>query len=331
MEKLRYEVDPHNRLAVKGTGKGNLPRFRRVLDGWFKLDGDNNLLYHIKAPLTKGIKAPYQVKLRGTWSLTQNHDLRFTLDKWRRQTFGDQLTIQGDIIDVNKNSLLFAVSTQSKDGSKSNYLLQLGGSWQADKNNRLTFMVKRGENSPNLLTLEGVWEIGENNQIVYRYQKEKQVRRIKKTHTLVFQGHWDIKDKARISYVIDKDSDSGFDFRSSLGIFQDKCIKYEVGVGVKPIKRTTILFGSWKIRKNVGLVFEAEYNNKKIHPIVLGAEARLTDKDTVSFNLKDNINKGMGAQFELSHKILKGDGQAFLKLLKSRREQAILVGAGWGW
>ena len=98
MEKVRYEIDPHNRLVIKKTGKKTkLARFRRVLDGRFKTDRINSLTYHIKAPIPQDLNAPHQVKLRGRWSLTKNHDLRLTLDKWRRQTFGDQLTLQGDI------------------------------------------------------------------------------------------------------------------------------------------------------------------------------------------------------------------------------------------
>jgi hypothetical protein len=336
MEKVRYEVDPHNRLVIKKTGrKTRLPRFRRVLDGRFKVARDNTLTYHIKAPIPDDIRAPHQVKLRGKWSLTKNHDLRLTLDKWRRQTFGDQLTLQGDIIDVNKNSLLFALTTRTKDGAQSIYALKLQGSWQADRNNRLTFRVKKGKGEYDILAFDGAWEIGKNYQVVYKYEKTQLITKQKKIHTLIFKGHWDIKDKARISYVIDRNTNSVFNFKTSLGIFKDNYIKYELGIGLsrkpKPVKRTITLFGAWKIKKTLGLIFEVEYENKRVHAIVFGAKAKLTDKDTVLFNLKNNLNREIGAELELSHKILKGDGQAFLRLLKSKRESAILVGAGWGW
>jgi len=336
MEKVRYETDPHNRLVIKKTGKKTrLTRFRRVLDGRFKVANDNTLTYHIKAPVPEDIKAPYQVKLRGNWSLTKNHDLRLTLDKWRRQTFGDQLTLQGDIIDVNKNSLLFAVTTRDKDGAQSIYALKLQGSWQADKDNRFTFRVKKWRGKEDILAFDGIWEIGKNYQLIYQYQKEHLARKLKRTHTLTFKGYWDIKDKARISYVIDGSTGSVFNFKTSLGIFKDNYIKYELGIGLsrkpKPIKRTIILFGTWKIKKTLGLVFEVERGNRRIQTIAFGAEAKLTDKDTALFKLKNNINREIGAELELSHKVLKGDGQAFLRLLKSKRESAILVGVGWGW
>jgi hypothetical protein len=346
MANLRYELDPHNRLVIKKTGKKTeLTRFRQVLDGRFKIDKDNSLTYHIKAPIPKDVKAPHQIKLRGKWSLTQNHDLRFTLDKWRRQTFGDQLTLQGDITDVKKNSFLFAITTRTKQGTTSIYTLKLEGSWQADRDNRLTFRVRRSRDEYDILTFDGIWEIGKNYQVIYKYEKTQLVRKQKKIHTLTFKGYWDIKDKSRISYVIDKNTNSAFNFsagggsafggRTSLGIFKDNYIKYELGIGLsrrpKPIKRIITLFGSWKIKKTIGLVFEVGYGKKKIQAIVFGAEARLTDKDTVLFRLRNDLNKGIGAELELSHRIIKGDGQAFLRLLKSKRESTILVGAGWRW
>lgn len=336
MEKVRYEVDPHNRLVIKKTGKKTeLPRFRQVLDGRFEVAKDNTLIYHVKAPVPQDLKAPHQVKLRGKWSLTKNHDLRLTLDKWRRQTFGDQLTLQGDIIDVNKNSSVFAITTRTKGGATSVYTLRLEGSWRADKNNRLTFRVNKDRGEYDILTFDGIWEIGKNYQVIYKYEKTQLVRKLKKVHALIFKGYWDIKDKARVSCVIDKNTDSVFNFKTSLGIFNDDYIKYELGIGLsrrpKPLKRTITLFGTWKVKKDVGLVFEVEYNNRKVNTIVFGAEARLSGKDTVSFKLKNDLNRQIGAELELSHKILKGDGQAFLRLLKSSRESAILVGAGWGW
>lgn len=336
MEKVRYEVDPHNRLVIKKTGKQTeLRQFRRVLDGRFKVANDNTLTYHIKAPFPQDLGAPHQVKFKGKWSLTNNHDLRFTLDKWRRQTFGDQLTLQGDIIDVDKNSLLFAVTTRTKGNIQSIYCLKLQGCWQADEHNRLTFRVKRERQGYDILTFDGIWQLGKNYELIYQYEKAKLARKPKKIHTLVFKGHWDIKDKARISYVIDRNTDSVFSFKTSLGIFKDDYIKYELGIGLsrrpKPIKRALILFGSWKIKKNIGLVFEIEYNKKRIHTIVFGAEAKLTSKDTVSFRLKNHLNREIGVKLELSHKILKGDGQSFLRLLKSKRESTILAGAGWSW
>ena len=349
MQKVRYELDPHNRLVIDDSGrKSDLTEFRKVIDGRFKTDKFNNLSYHVKAPhhslrsgagqapLQEDEHIPHQIKLKGEWSLTDNNELRLTLDKWARETFGDQITLQGEILDVDKNSLLFAITTTTKDNTQSTYVLNLGGSWKADENNRLSFHVKKEEGRHDILTFNGVWEIHKNHQIIYQYEKAELIRKKRVTHALTFKGYWGISEKARISYILSKGTDSVFDFKTSAGIFKENYIKYELGIGLvnraKPITKTVTLFGKWNLKKDVGLIFEIEYENKKTKQIVFGADANLTDKDTISFKLKNDIeNKDIGINLELSHKIIKGDGEAFLRVLKSRQEAAIYAGAAWRW
>ena len=74
MQKIRYEVDPHNRLTRLGPGK-----FRQVIDGEFKLDDNNSLAYHVKK--SDNIDIPQQIKFSGDWSLDTGHNLILTLDK----------------------------------------------------------------------------------------------------------------------------------------------------------------------------------------------------------------------------------------------------------
>src|SRR3989338_11470111 len=99
MQKVRYEIDPHNRLIVNKTGKDRaLPEFRKVIDGEFRADKDNNLSYHVKSPFLEGEDIPHQIKIKGNWSLADNHNLRLSLDKSGRKTFGDEITLQREII-----------------------------------------------------------------------------------------------------------------------------------------------------------------------------------------------------------------------------------------
>jgi len=337
MEKTRYEIDPHNRLVINGSGgKGSLPRFRRVIDGRFKTDENNDLTYLIRTPLPEDARMPYQVKLRGEWSLTDDYNLRLTLDKSGRETFGDQITLQGNIFDANENSLLFAVATKTKEGTRSTYIINLSGSWKADENNRLSFHIRKEKGAYDILTLNGVWEINKNHQIIYQYEKAKLIRKKKGVHTLTFKGYWDVKDALRISYVLSGGTDSVFEFRADAGVFKEDYIKYDIGIGLtdrrRPAAKTITLFGAWSLKRNVGLIFEIEYEAKKTHAIVFGADAKLTGKDTISFRLKNDIeNRDIGVNLELSHEMLKGDGEAFLRVLASRRETAIYAGAAWRW
>jgi len=337
MKKIQYEVDPHNRLVISSDGKrSDLPKFRQVIDGRFKLDGNNNLSYRVKAPLPEDEKIPHQIKLKGKWSLTDDHDLCLTLDGQGRQTFGDRITLQGEILDVNNGSLLFAVTTTTKDDTRSTYLLDLAGTWKADKNNRLSFRVKKEGGRYDILSFNGAWEINKNHQIIYQYEKARLIRKKRESHTLTFKGYWDIKDRVRISYLLDKGSDSSFDFRPSAGIFREKYIKYELGIGlagrIAPVRRTITLFGRWRLKKDLGLIFEIDNENKRTKRITFGVEARLTDRDTIEFKLKaDMENKDIGASLELSHKILKNSGEAFLRLLRSNKESAVYAGGALRW
>ena len=335
-ETAQFEVDPHNRLVVAGTDqKTGVRRFRYILAGRFKTDKNNLLSYHVKAPTPLGTRVPHQFKLRGNWSLTDDHNLQLTLDKWGRQTLGDKLTLRGRILDVRKNSLLFAVTTKTKENVQSTYIFNLAGVWQADKQNRLTFKAKREKGKHDILTFQGAWEINKQHRIIYKYKKALLTRKKTKTHTLIFKGFWDIKDKTRLYYVIDKRSDSVFAFNVGAGIFKDKYIKYKVHIGAidkgNPRIRTITLCGAWKIKKGIGLTFEIEYENKKIHAVVFRADAKLTSKDKITFVLRNERNKKIRGKLNLSHKILKGDGEAFLSFLKSKNETAVIVGVGFRW
>lgn len=337
MQKIRYEIDPYNRLVITRAGdKSGLSRFRRALDGQFGLDGNNNLSYRVKAPLGEGAGIPHQIDLKGEWSLTDKHELKLTLNKLGRQTLGDRITLQGEILDVKGDSLLFAVTTTSKEGKQTTYVLNLSGAWKADENNRLTFRVKREKGAYDILTFTGAWEIGKNNQVIYRYEKAALIRKKRLTHALAFKGYWDIKEKARITYALDADTDSALSFAATAGVFREDYIKYEAGIMLKararPVKRSIILSGRWKLKKDTGLVFEVEYGDGRIGAIVFGAEARLTDKDTVSFSLKSAPdNKDLGAEVEISRVISDACGEAFLRALASRRELAVYAGAAWRW
>ena len=312
MQKVLYEIDPYNRLVINNAGKkSDLPKFRKVLDGRFKTDEFNNLSYHIKLPLSDKEKIPNQIRFRGEWSLTDKHELKLTLEKEARETFGDSITLQGEILDVDKSSLLFAVTTTTKEKTQATYALILSGSWRADRNNRLSFHVRKENGRYDILIFNGVWEINKNHQIVYQYEKARLLRKKRETHTLIFKGRWNIKESLRVSYVLSADTGSAFDFKTSAGILDKDHIQYELGIGIagraRPVKRTITLSGKWNMTKNAALTFEIEYENKIIKAI------------------------NFGAALKFSRKIAGGDGEAFLRAIASKRESAVYAGAGWRW
>jgi hypothetical protein len=101
---------------------------------------------------------------------------------------------------------------------------------------------------------------------------------------------------------------------------------------IKPVKRTLALFGGWRIKRDTGLIFEIGLSRGRIETLTFGAYASLTDRDTVLFKLMaDSDNRDIVSSVELSRNILKGDGEAFIRLLKSKGEAAIYAGSVWRW
>lgn len=336
---MRYEIDPYNRIIRSkspGAKKSIGLKFRKVLDGRFGTDENNNLTYNIKSPLSPDESTPNQIRLKGSWSLTKDHSLRLTLDKEYRETFGDKVVLQGEILDADRDSLLFALTTKTKEGTRSTYVLDLGGVWQADESNRLSFHIKKEGASPDILTFNGAWETDKNQRLVYRYEKARLLRKKCEVHALTFSGFWDIKDALRISYLLSAGTDSKFEFRSSAGFFKGNMIRYELGAALAnrkiPASRVITLFGKWILKRDTGLAFEIEYEDGRKHDIIFGVDAKLAGSDTILFRLKSGAdNRDMGVDLKLSRGILSGDGEAFLSALVGRGELAVYAGAAWRW
>ncbi len=347
---VRYEIDPHNKLIAKHTGrKVGISRFRHVIEGRFKIGKASTLTYHIKTPsevIAGELNLPHQLKLKGIWSLTKDYNLKLTLNKWRRQRIGDELTLKGEIIKIDAHSLLFAVTQRRKENSTSTHILKFEGSWQADKNNRLTFRIRKEKSNYDVLIFDGIWEVNRKHKIVYHYEKKLTRRGESKKRSLVFDGFWNIARKSALTYRLDLKGkslpvrqaggrQSAFDFRIGKGIVQGNSIKFEVGIGLsqrqKPVRKDVILYGKWKIKKGIGLIFEIRYAKGRARVMKFGAEAKLVSSSRIKFTLKNEIGKNLGLIFTLSKKMLKGSGESFIRFLRNRKEKAVYVGTGFIW
>lgn len=335
MEKLRYELDPFNRLVETTIGhKGAIIGLRRVLDGYFEASG-STLTYHLKSPVPAGRNALEQLTLKGNWSLNKEHELVFTLDNYKRQVSGDRLTFKGELIDAKSNSLAYSVGTRTQGGKSSFYLFALEGAWQADANNRLSFKLKQERGQPDTLTFEGAWEVDKNYRLIYRYEKKQGKRQEKEVQALAFEGHWEIADNSRISYILSAATNSRFDFKASFARFEGRQIKYEVGILVssreKPVTQSITFAGRWMLSKKVGLVFEAPCAGNRMQSFAFGCQLKLSDKDTLVCALRNSANRSLGAEVELSREIFNGNGRVFLRALEEKGSAAFFIGAGWKW
>jgi len=300
-----------------------------VVDGEFKIGKDNNLIYHLKK--SQGLEMPQQVKLRGKWALNAEHNLVLTLDKWGNQIAGNKLTLASELIDAKDNQLSFSLVSQDSQGHGHICLLNLGGRWEADRHNRLTFNVTKESGPGERIALQGGWEVNAQNEITYTYEKYTHGKKKKISKSITLKGYWEIVGKNRLIYVLNKEINSEFDFQVSVGKPAEKGLQYQIGVGLAPGKKTITLFGNWKVDKNLGLLFEMPYAEGRLHSIVLGGSGRLNKNYTLEVRLENKIGQDLGIDLKLSRDILQGQGEAFIQALGSRKEVSLAAGLGFRW
>ncbi len=326
MEKIKYEIDPHNRLVI-------VKKYRLCLDGYFKTDKGNQLQYHIKSPYRYRAhdNLPYRINLKGRWSLTRNHDFLLTLRRSYKQRSPDTLLLKGNIIFVKENSLGFSVTTRNLHGKTATRTLVLNGRWQMDNNNRIAFLAKRERGIYDTLTFRGGWEVNRNNEIEYSYKKTVMKRKTKYEKTLTFKGRWEVIDNHRINYALDLKGASGFELKASLvrtGFLGNKnALIYKLGTRISSSKNITI-YGKWKLTRHLGLLFEVKYSHGRRSYLKYGAEVRLNKRSELVFLLRDRKNKPLGIEVVLKRKFLGGSGEALFKLLSSGKEKSIILSVG---
>ncbi|MCX5704431.1 MAG: hypothetical protein NT066_08110, partial [Candidatus Omnitrophica bacterium] len=108
-------------------------------------------------------------------------------------------------------------------------------------------------------------------------------------------------------------------------------LEYEIGVGASPSKKTITLFGSWKVNKKMGLLFEMPYAEGKINTVILGAWGKLDKNLNLEMRLENKIGEDLGIDVKLSRRILEGQGEAFIRALRSQKEVSIVAGVGFRW
>lgn len=260
MSKVLYEVDPYNRIVIKKSGSGSrVKKFRRVVSGRFKVDSKNKLSYEVYK--SSGTDIPQKIKFSGDYSLDKKHNLVFDLDKWNNQCQGNRLRLKTRIMNARRNEMVFLLSSKPDRKKKTIYTMRLKGAWHADRNNRLSFGVKRDGEKTDALTFFNAWEINKNNEIIYNYGRDS------KGFTL--RGNWRITDKYSVGYAFDKGKDPGFNFRSSLAQIVPRgkktYMKFAVAIDVskrKRVRRNVVFSGKLKFGRGNELILEAAPKRK---------------------------------------------------------------------
>jgi len=314
----KYSIDPANRLVIIQNKK------KIIAEGDFDIDAKNRLVYWLNEPVAWKRKYGLgrQVTFEGNWRLNSDHDLEFSVGSGPAQAGESRLRLKAEMISAGNNELVFEIQSRDRNGNSHIRIIRLGGAWQADERNRLTFVVCK--NDPDTLTLEGAWQINKDQEIVYKYEKAGKAG----VQTFVFEGAWDINAENRLSYVLSGGTGSRFDFHVQAGspsIYpQQGKIKYALGVGLKnegvPRLKVIYLYGKWKINRSGGLSFELDYGRGRLQAIEFGAQVNLNKKNNIIFALNNKKGESLGVSVTFSRRFLKKlDAEAFVRLETGKR------------
>lgn len=338
-QRVAYGVDGFNRLVVRRLDARGAAVGRRVtLDGAWSTDARARLVYHLETtapPTIDGVVMPHELLFNGRWALTAQHELALTLAE--AQGLDDRLTLHGEFLTADAHELAFAVTTIAGD-SRHTRLLKLGGRWQADAQNRLTFLVAKAAGGEDRLTLDGLWEVGRRHELLYRYRTRELRRGLKRERTLILRGVWDLTSRTGLSYVVGMDPESAFQFR--VGVRTPSLrpetgrIVYEVGIGLArrrhPVRRLVTLFGTWKLDRRLGLSFEIEAGQGRRQTIHFEGRAAVSDRDRVSVALRSRRGEPLGLELAVTRTWLK-DAELFARLTRRDGVPGIEVGGRIPW
>ncbi len=331
--KCKYAIDKDNRLIITKDSRVLRPH------GYFVIEADNELAYIVKetAEWRKRFNIPQRLVLNGIWNLDRGHNLNFTLRKTVTQAGNDRLVIKNQIVKAKADSLIFSFGTQGKAGTHTFRLLQLKGKWQADKYNRLQFLVKRLKSRSDTLTLQAGWQ-ARNNNLIYTYKKVSLKTKHSHLSTILFKGYWQVDSKNRLSYILDAKSDSKFEFKVYLEtpslIGKTGVIKYRAGIGVKGSRffkaETITLYGIWKFHRKAGLSLEIDYGRRRVKTMDFGVFVR-PGRGKVTCELKTRTGRDVGISIEFSRQFLKKDAEWFLRLVQDKGQSGFKWGVNIPW
>jgi hypothetical protein len=332
--KAKYKISKNNQLIID-LGKEILrPK------GEFVVGSNNQLTYIIKEPkdwrLVRGV--PERINLKGIWSISKDHDLVFSLQKTRTQSEKDRLVLKTQLKDAKSASLVFLFATEGKTKTHALRLLELKGKWQADKSNRLQFLVKKLNTNSGVLTFQGAWQL-KNNNIVYTYKEAALKTKKKRTNTLYFKGYWDIARRNRLTYILDIKNNTSFTFKAYLEtpslIGKRGVIKYRIGFGLKGSKlfKSEIItfYGVWKFSRVTGLSYEMDYGQQKIKAIRFRAFVRVQKKNKITFGLRSREGNNLGINLEFSRSFLKDKASWFVRLFAEGENRGVKAGVEIPW
>jgi hypothetical protein len=352
---VQYALDRWQRLRVRGP-RDPVSGLRpvRILNGTVTTDRRNRLVYQVQTPpgevtppehggdgraAARGgpppargaSEGPRRYVFDGTWSLTRRHDLKLALHQ-TDQVPQHTLFLKGELLEATAHAVTVALWRMRSDGRRTSERLSLRGRWQADARNRLTFLVEKATGAPDRLTFQGGWTVGERHTLLYRYERRALPRQAAVTHTLRFEGAWDVLRAGRLVYRVEGSDDSAFDFRASLQTpslsARDGRLVYQVGIGVSRSHTRTqriTLFGAWKLNRDLSVAFEIPYADGRAQAITFSGTVAVSRRDALTVELATRRGERLDLALTFSRTLVP-DARLFLRLRQEAQERAVLGG-----
>ncbi|MBI4003859.1 MAG: hypothetical protein HY353_02450 [Candidatus Omnitrophica bacterium] len=293
----------------------------QLLEGRVRTDARNRLVYQVGSQ---------RLALDGTWALTRDHDLSFTV-RARDERPSQTVYLKGALLKAEANALVVAVHQADRENAEPSHRVALSGRWSADAKNRLVFSVDKADGTEDRLTFQGGWEVGPRHELLYRYRQRATSTRTADERTLIFAGAWDITGADRLVYRL-AGSDSAFEFKASLQSpslqARDGRIVYQVGIGLAGGRTRTarvVLFGTWKLHKDKTVSFEIPYTEGRRGAIQFGATYAFAGKNEVALELYGRRRQPLGISVMFSRRLLE-DARWFVRVRKEGEATEALAG-----
>lgn len=271
--------------------------------------------------------------MKGRWSLTPDHELKLEAKETQRsQTFSFLLA------DASAYELAFTVTLRDSDGNFSARILKFEGRWQADKQNRLVFLINHSDGKRGRLVFQGTWKVGRHHEIIYRFRSA----RISSLQKMILKGSWQIAERDFLTYRVEGSSDSSFRFKAGLlgwEVLEGKRlrIRYQVAVEFRKNARSktayekVVLSGLLKVHGPLSIGFEITYENGRVEEMRFLAQYELASHRKIDIKLLNSRREGLGIEFALSTRVLGDRANLFLQGRKTERDLAIEGGIKLKW
>lgn len=320
---MNITLDDKNRLVLTRSAAQRLSR------GPLRLSSSART-----ARYADGMELPERIALDGTWKLNDKHDLEFGIHASSVWFPGTTITFKTGLISAKANELVFSARISDGAGGVMGCAFAFSGKWQADKNNRLTFVMTRYTGKTNRLVFQGAWQVGRRNELFYTYSTEKLKKKEKDEFSFGLKGHWALGTR-HLVYKVEGSNDSVLSFSAALqtpGIVAKAGeIRYSVGIRFtsggkeKKLLRSVAIYGTWKLGRDLALGFEAESTVREKNVISFTAEKLIFDNGKLTVGLKTEDGRKFGGEVTFT-KALARDVELFASLASLAGETRAIGG-----